>query len=262
MRGFRRPRPRRLDPEVGERGFVLIAAVWLLILAGAITAVLMLRSLAGATAAVEHREGIERKLALESAIETMLADRLFNGPRSPWWLTPVTGEVPVEGRSVSIRITSESGRLDLNVADPVLIDTALRGFGVSAGERGAIVGRLQALRAQKRRIGSLAELESLVAGASRATGICMAEHLTYVSGLAEPRADQISAALARALSGRGGTAGDDRPGAPEGGAALRVEASDAQGAGMMAIVRLTGLADRPVETSAWTMAPPCRAGAG
>src|SRR5688572_4437400 len=100
----------------------------MLVLAGAITAVLMLRSLAGATAAVEHEEGIERKLALESAIETMLADRLFNGPRSGWWMTPVQGRIAMDGGDVAIRITSESGRLDVNVADPALIDSALRGF--------------------------------------------------------------------------------------------------------------------------------------
>jgi hypothetical protein len=254
VQGSRPRRRRHRGPEAGERGFVLIAAIWLLILAGTITAVLMLRSLAAATAAAEHQDGAERRLALESAIETMLADRLFNGQRSAWWLTPASGSIDIDGRKVGLRVTSESGRIDVNIADPALIEGALRGLGVSAGDRAPIVSRLQALRARKRTVGSLAELDSLIAGASRAAGTCLAEHLTYVSGLAEPRPDQISAELSRALSGRGG---DDRPGEPEGGAALRIEASDAEGGAMIAIARMSGVIEQPLQISAWG-APGCR----
>jgi general secretion pathway protein K len=259
VQGFRRRR-RRLSPSSerpsgrrrpAERGFVLIAAIWLLILAGSITAVLMLRALSAATAASGHGDAIERRLALESAIETMLADRLFNGRSSAWHMVPARGAIAIDGREIHIRLTSDSGRLDVNMADPALIDTALQGFGVAAAERGAIVTRLLALRARKKRIGSAAELDRLLAGASRGAGVCLAEHFTWVSGLAEPRAEQVSRALARALGGRGGAFGDDRPGEPEGGSGLRVEASDAGGAAMLAIVHIAGLPEQPVLFSAW-----------
>jgi general secretion pathway protein K len=247
------PRPRRRGPEppAGERGFVLIAAVWLLILAGAITAILMLRSLAAAAAAADHGDAIQRRLALESAIETVLADRLFNADRSAWWLAPSAGRVAIGGRMIDVRLTSESGRLDVNSADPALIDTALRGFGVGASERGRIVARLRALRLLKKRIGSLAELGSLVGGA------CLAGELTYVSGLAEPRPDQMSRELARALGGRGGAAGGGRPAAPEAGAAVRVEAAEGNAAPILAIVRITPLPDQPLSASAWAAPSPC-----
>jgi hypothetical protein len=230
---------------------VLIAAIWLLILAGSITAVLMLRALSAATAASGHADGIERRLALESAIETMLADRLFNGRSSAWHMVPAEGRISIGGRDIFLRLTSDSGRLDVNMADPALIDAALQGFGVAATERGAIVTRLLALRARKKRIGSAADLDALLARASRTAGVCLADHFTWVSGLAEPRAEQVSRELARALGGRGGAIGDDRPGEPEGGSGLRVEASEAGGAAMLAIVHIAGLAEQPVLFSAW-----------
>ena len=265
MPGFRRlrlrrsPSPDRSRPATGERGFVLIAAIWLLILAGSIAAILMLRSLAGATAAADHGEASERRLALESAIETMLADRLFNGHRSAWWLAPVQGRITIGDHEVDVRMTSESGRLDVNAANPALIDTMLRGSGVSASERERILARLQALRAMKKNIGSLAELESLLATAGGTT--CLADQLTWVSGLAEPRPDQVSPELARALGSRGGATGDGGQRELEGGAAMRIEAAEPGGQPIVAIVRLTGLIDRPVQASVWG-APSSCAGRG
>lgn len=261
MQGFRhRRRRRRLSPSsdrppgqrrFGERGFVLIAAIWLLILAGSITAVLMLRTLSAASAASGHADSLARRLALESAIETMMADRLFNGSGSAWHLVPARGRIEIGGRAISIRLTSDSGRLDVNMADPALIDTALQRFGVAAAERGAILTRLLALRARKKRIGSAADLDRLLARASRAAGTCLADHFTWVSGLAEPRPGQVSRDLARALGGRGGAIGDDRPGEPEGGSGLRVEASDDGGAALLAIAHVSGLPEQPVQFSAW-----------
>jgi len=262
--GFRRLRLRRSPspdgerPAAGERGFVLIAAIWLLILAGSIAAILMLRSLAGATTAADHDEAIERRLALESAIETVLADRLFGSQRSAWWLAPAQGRIAIGGHDVLVRMTSESGRLDVNMANPALIDTALRGFGVGAGERERILARLLALRAMKKSIGSLAELENLLASAGGTT--CLADHFTWVSGFAEPRPDQISPDLSHALGGRGGATGEGGPRELEGGAAMRIEAAEAGGQPIVAIVRLTGLIDQPVQANAWGASSPCAGG--
>jgi general secretion pathway protein K len=244
-------------PGPKEQGFVLIAAIWLLILAGSITAILMLRSLAGATAAAEHQDSIERRLALDSAIETMLADRLFNGNRSSWAMAPAAGTIAIGDRVISLSVTSESGRLDVNAADPALIDRALQGFGMDSVERTRIVARLAALRATKRKIGSLPELTALIGEARGRGGACIADSLTWVSGLPEPRPDQVSRELAAALGGRGGATGEPAPSLPEGGAALRVEASAAGAAATIAIVRTSGLPQQPLSVSVWGAATPC-----
>jgi general secretion pathway protein K len=265
VQGFRlRPRPQRPSPEPGpdgerERGFVLIAAIWLLILAGSIAAILMLRSLAAATAAADRTEEVERRLALESATETLLADRLFNSQRSRWWQAPTEGAVMIGAREVRLRMTSESGRLDVNNADIELIASALRGLGVAKGDRDRIVQRLTALRTLKKGISSAAELDALIAGVATPPEICLGEELTFVSGLAEPNPNHMSAALSRALGGRGGARGDGAAAPVEGGAALRIEAREPGGAPLVSIVRLVGLPDRPLETSVWAMPSSCAA---
>jgi hypothetical protein len=238
---------------------VLIAAIWLLILAGSIAAILMLRSLAAATAAADRTEEVERRLALESATETLLADRLFNSQRSRWWLAPAEGAIMIGGRQVRLRMTSESGRLDVNNADVELIATALRVLGVAKSDRDRIVQRLVALRALKKGIRSAAELEALVAGAATPPDVCLAEELSFVSGLAEPNQGHMSAQLARALGGLGGARGDGAAAPVEGGAALRIEAAEAGGAPLVSIVRLAGLPDRPLEVSTWAIPAPCPA---
>ncbi len=245
-------------PGPKEQGFVLIAAIWLLILAGSIAAILMLRSLAGANAAAEHQDMIERRLALDSAIETMLADRLFNGNRSAWAVAPAGGAIAIGNRQIALRVTSESGRLDVNAADPALIDAALQGFGLAGAERTRIVDRLTAMRATRRRIGSLPELMALLGQAQARGGACLADSLTWTSGLTQPRPDQMERALAAALGGRNGATGDPRPSPPEAGASLRIEASEAGGAAMIAIVRTTGLPEQPTSVSVWGSPPPCR----
>lgn len=248
---------RPTTPGVGEEGFVLIAAIWLLILAGSITAILMLRSLAGATAAAEHQDSIERQLAQDSAIETMLADRLFNGNRSAWWSTPASGEIAIGKRRISIHLSSESGRLDVNAADPAQIDKALQGLGVSSNERSRIVGRLTALRVAKRTIASLPELLALIGEAGSKDGVCLAEELTWVSGLSSPRGDQVTSRLARALGAPGDASGESAPSPPEPGTALRVRTSEAGGPARIAIVRTSGLPDQPTSVSVWGAAAPC-----
>jgi len=245
-------------PGSEEQGFVLIAAIWLLILAGSITAILMLRSLAAATAAAEHQDLIERRLALDSAVETMLADRLFNSSLSTWWAAPAGGTIAIGKRQISLRVTSESGRLDVNGADPALIDTALQGFGIAASERTRITARVTALRTTKRRVSSLPELTALIGSARARDGACLADALTWVSGLAEPRPEHMPRDLARALGGRGGATGEAGRSPPEAGAALRIEASEAGGSSMIAIVRASGLPEQPTSVSVWGAPMPCQ----
>ncbi len=241
--------PRPLLKRPGERGFILLGAIWLLVLAGSISALLMLRSLASATAAAGEADALERDLALEAAIQTVLSEHLFNEIRSPVWQLPARARVIVGGESIAISITSESGRLDVNEANPALIDAAFRGFGLDAARRGRIVGRLLAGRAAGRRIGSFDSLRSLLAPGGADTP-CIRDQLTFVSGLSEPRGTQMSFALSRALAR--GAVRPEAPvrQAPEPGAALRIEASTADGASLTTIARVTGLLEQPVAVSA------------
>lgn len=231
----RHPRPIRK----GEQGFVLIAATWLLVLAGAVVALLMLRGLTDARDAKAEGELFRHKLALDGAVETVVADRLFNGSRSQWSRVPAQGSVDVDGIAVRARSTSESGRLDLNVADLALVDRALQGLGVGATNRRIVLGRLQQLRGRNEKLSSFAALEALLSQAQQDTTVCLADMMTFNSGLAQPRPGQMPGKLSFALgvpAGAGDTNGRQfQPGEPQ-----RLEVQMLSGGIRIVILRLTG----------------------
>jgi len=212
---------RRRDPSDGERGFVLVATIWLLVLAGSIVAMLMLRTFTMARAVSTEQRLLESDVAAQSAIETVLADRLFVGARSHWWMLPAEGTVRVGGRDVRMRLTSEGGRLDLNEADPGRIDAALRGLGLSATGREAVLASLRERRRSQRRVRSLAEMRGLFSGPETAlpSDICIDDLVTFASGRPEPSPATMPARLAAAL----GVAAPPSPGSGETDA-LRIEA--------------------------------------
>jgi hypothetical protein len=243
----KRPEPLKPIPE-RERGFALIAAIWLLVLGGAIVAVIMLRTMTASRAAVASGVQLADKLALDGALDSVVADILFNGNRSRGAQLPASGSVDVGGRSISVTITSENGLLDVNEADPKLIDGALRGFGVAAGPRAAFIDQLQVRRATKQPVRSRDELLRViaVAGVQTSGGVCLVEMLTVSSGLATPQIDQMPAALARAM----GVVGTGARSAqlPVGGA-VRILVRSGSGAVLGTIVRPIGLKDEIAQVS-------------
>ena len=236
----KRPEPLKPIPD-HEQGFALIAAIWLLVLGGAIVAVIMLRTMTVSRAAVASGVQLADKLALDGAIDSVVADILFNGNRSRWAQLPASGSVDVGGRSVAVTISSESGLLDVNEADPKLIDGALRGFGVAAGPRSAFIDQLLLRRATKQPLRSRDELLRMiaVAGVQTSGGVCLVDMLTTSSGLATPQVDQIPSVLARAMAV---VATGARSAQLPAGGALRVLARS--GAGMASGVIVRPVANR------------------
>jgi len=243
--------PRRI-PE-GEQGFVLIAAIWLLVLAGAIVAVMMLRGMNDARAAKSEGELLQQKLALDGAMDTIVADRLFNGSRSRWSIAPAQGSIEIDGIGVQLRSTSESGRLDLNVADLALIDRALQGLGVSGGGRRIILGRLQARRGGARTLAVWADVDALLAEAQRDGAVCLADMMTMSSGLAQPQANRMPSQLAFALATPGRA-----DGAPfQAGEAQRLEMRTQGGVARTVILRVSGQSGSGMATSVSLFRPLC-----
>ena len=229
----------------GEQGFVLIVAMWLLILAGSIVALLMLRTMTAGKAANDDVRALIERSALDSVVETVVADRLLYGPRSQWWVVPVTGDIAIGKTNVTVKVSDEAGRLDANSGDLTTIDRALQGLGVTASERARIVTQLAGMRAQKRRIGSTAALEALLARARGAGNTCLSSYFTLISGLIEPNSGAMSSELARALGLVGGN-GTSTLGA---GSAIRIEARADQGAALTMVVRQGGIADQAMSVA-------------
>jgi hypothetical protein len=246
-------RLKRHRAKTGEQGYILITAIWLLTLCGAVAAIVMLRGLASAQTAKGNGTLLRQKILLDSAAETVLAERLFDGNHSRWWLVPSSGTLEIDGEQIAVAISSEAGRIDVNEADPRLVDKALHGFGVEASARSSVVGRIQYLRATKSQLHSEAELRALFTGAA-ASAPCLERHFSLVSGLSEPRVGQMSDELAQALGQPIGFT----PAVPEPGTALRIRVTVATGANLIVIARPVATRDQFAAVSRWERNAVCR----
>lgn len=237
------------SPRRSERGYVLIGAIWLLVLAGSIAAALMLRSLAGAREAAAEAEALRDKLALDGAAQAALAAMLFEGNRAS-----STRTMTIDGRTMSIVFSSENGRIDVNEAALPLIGQALRGAGLDAAAGARIVAGFGALRAAKKEIASQAELRALLARGGGEGAPCIEDMFTLASRLEKPlpgeTGEKVARALGMPLSGEG--AAPSKSGAP-----LRIEASLPDGAALTAVGRITGLSQTPLTVHRWEYRRDC-----
>lgn len=238
-----------------ERGFILIGAIWLLMLCASIAAILMLRGLNEGKAAKTQATSMATRFALESAVETAAADILFNGQRSHWALLPAESAVPISDRTIQVRVSNEVGRLDLNDANPEEVASALQGFGFAAAERQPLLDELEQRHIANHRLQTWAEVPMILAKlpADRLRSTCLVRELTLYSGLAAPRPNQVSPELGHAL----GLATSAEPALPDPGSALRFEAFSQDGARLLEVLRITGTIGRPITILRREFNPPC-----
>lgn len=230
-----------------EQGFVLITAMWLLLLCGSLVAFLMLKS-AGASNEVKRRSlAVQARFDADAAVETIMADIIFRGPASLWAQIPARGSIDIGGRTVDVAIDSENSRLDLNDADLAIIDRTLLGR-VSARKRLQLVGALQQARARGR-INNWAEAASLLAPLLE-EGRCAEGWFTLYSGLSKPEEAEGSGGKAEEYASQTGS----RPVRPGEALRLRVTSGDVSS---QTIVRIFGTRDHAFGTLSWSNGHPC-----
>ncbi len=233
-----------------ERGYILITAVWMLLLGASIVAVIMVHNMRASEQLSFEREQTQIKYAQESAVETAVADILFNGPRSPLSRLPAEASYTINDVSMQIRVSSESGKIDVNQADPVLIERALRGFGIAGSQRQAFLTIIAGERSASRLFQSPAE----VAAAMQQAGIpvdgdfCPDKYFTTFSGLGQPAAGQMLPELAKALGQPSlPTEARARPGT-----ALRITVTAEGTSPLTANVRTSGLIGQAYSVLDWS----------
>ena len=229
----------RAQPKRSEQGYILITAMWLLMLGGSIVALLMLRNLHAAEAYSDDRERVQLRYAQESAVETVVADILFNGPRSEFARLPADTIYRFGDNTLKVSVTGEGGKIDVNQADSNLIERALRGLGVAALPRQNFVSRVKERQRSGQLFRSIADVEEAMsqAGFNGASGFCAEDYFTTYSGLALPQGGQMDPKLARAL-GLASLAAD----APNSiGSAMRIKVQREQGLPLVVVVRVSGL---------------------
>ena len=238
-----RKRPTALKGAVGrpesEAGFVLIAAIWMLVLAGSIAAVLVLRARATATESATEADDLQRTLAAEQVIETITADIALGGKRSPWSNTPAMGRVTIGKFAFAIEVTSEATRLDVNAVDLDRARAALAATRIPQPVANALLDQIETLRAAGKSVGTWAELEQLVSRAAPSDLACLVQLLTISSGLQQPFGfGSNSTEFAPWRVSRQAQFGE----------AIRIALESDEGRVMTRIVRITGQPSEPVLT--------------
>lgn len=232
-----------MAPPDREKGFVLISAIWLLVLAGSIVAILMLRGVQQASEAVKEAKNLQERFAAEGAAQTVIADMLIEGSGSRWAQTPSSGRVLVGEIGVSVQVSSEAGRIDLNDGDLAVIQETLRRLGLGAAELNAVAERLKQKRLQGIRLGSVDEF--LAWAPEIRADIDPVRMFTVVSGLAIPNYNQVLPGSRQYFPQSPAAM---LTGAPTGQIPLRISSRAGVGREHISTVRLNGRADDPYRT--------------
>ncbi|WP_343757415.1 hypothetical protein [Parasphingorhabdus litoris] len=233
-----------------ERGYILITAVWMLLLGASIVAVIMIHNLRASEELSFEREQAHIRYAQESAIETVVADILFNGPRSQLARLPAETNYTINGVAMQIRVSSESGKIDVNQADPILIERALRGFGIPGSQRQAFLAIIAGERSASRLFQSPADVAAAMqqAGLAAGSSFCPDKYFTTFSGLGQPVAGQMRSELAKALGQPSlPTEARARPGT-----ALRISVATDGASPRTAVIRTSGLIGQAYSVLDWS----------
>jgi hypothetical protein len=228
--------------QVDENGYVLISALWLLVLSAAVVATILARNAEQARSVRSSALDLQRQLDFEAAAETIVADLVLRGGGSQWSQLPSAGTVTLHGRTIATKLSSESGRLDLNAADLAIIDRALQGLGASGTQRAEFVSHLKRIREKQEKFRYFPDD---VGGISESVGLgCAADVFTVYSGLSQPDETQIDHKLAGALH-RPVDSGFQKSNQRQG-EAVRMILTHADGAKVRVVVRIGGIGKHAV----------------
>ena len=232
-----------------ERGYILVTAVWLLLLGASIVALIMLKNLNRSEELGFERQQVRVDDAKEGALETAIADLIFNGSDSQFAFLPARTEYEIDNFEISVKANSEHGKIDLNQADPEMVRRALQGLGISRAQREAFVLSMMQRRERRIPLRSGHDVRKIFfeAGIIPRDEFCANLYFTVFSGQTQPQASQMDPRLARAL-GEVVLANSDRARA---GTPIRFEISTRQGRPLVAVVRISGLLDKSHEVMDW-----------
>jgi general secretion pathway protein K len=127
----------------GQRGVALIVVMWLLVLLAAIIGLFALNAHAEALQASALRQRVELDHAAEAGVEAAVARLLaVDARRRP---VPDGREQRIDfgnGITVTVAVTDESGKVDLNVADALLLQRLFEVTGVATDEAARLAGAI------------------------------------------------------------------------------------------------------------------------
>jgi general secretion pathway protein K len=137
------PQRRHIDTRHRARGVALVAV--LLLIAGliAIATAIVTLSVSQRRAAQRAYEADARRELLDGALRVALAEISNSKPNGPFWHPREPRQVSIGGKHVEVNLERESGRIDINTADPKYLIAALAVMGRSETEARAGAARIR-----------------------------------------------------------------------------------------------------------------------
>lgn len=175
-------RCRRAAPPLSEAGFVLLTALWLLLLGGIIAAFVMSSGLQSSRRAREAVNDIEKRLAARSALDAVGYDLLVNGRRSRW-ANGRSATITAGRYLVTASASDEEMRTDLNAAER---DALMHVFGGSPayGSMAAQAADQVIAERERGRFRTLGDAGRLVQPEGPIA--CLPEAITVFTGMPRP----------------------------------------------------------------------------
>jgi general secretion pathway protein K len=163
-----------------ERGFALLIVLWSVVF----MALLMSGILAAGRNAIDLAANLRGAAVQDAAADGAINAAIFHSLSSPAW--PPDGAphaVTIGGTKVVVRITSEAGKINPNLASPALLTGMLRATGLAAAPATALAGAIAAWREPAPSLSAGAA----AAGAYRAAGMPYAPPSHQFADLSELR---------------------------------------------------------------------------
>lgn len=160
-----------------------MAAIWLLMLGGAIVALAMLRTRATSHGAHEALIELRRDVAFDGALDTIVAAIILDDRKGSWSQAPSEGDILVGRDLVHVELTKEQSRVDLNGASLEAIGLQLKASGVPSGGAERILSLLETMRGGGEAISSFNEAVALFPELARAeNGRCVLSQFSIGAG--------------------------------------------------------------------------------
>lgn len=186
-----------------QDGFTLLSVLWLLLLATVLLASIALITLQSVQTRSLLAQELRAKQLIDAAFETVLFDLITEGRESRWAAQdgPVSGTLGINGASLSIHVSADSGKADLNAAPDELLLSVFNTAGLSSGAASSLLFNLRSAKAKRAdlpRIATLTELRSLFESNS-SDFACVEPHVTVFTGARRPNVSAAGAVVKASL---------------------------------------------------------------
>ncbi|GAA3550317.1 type II secretion system protein GspK [Zobellella aerophila] len=134
-------RSKRLSDR--QQGIALFSVLWVLMLLTLIATSLSLTSRSQGQQSRNIIGAVQARYLAEAGIQLALVNQGMAAAQRPWLADGSPYLLPMDGNELWIAIFNESGRIDLNVTGPELLDGLLRTAGVEDDLRAKLVDAIQ-----------------------------------------------------------------------------------------------------------------------